>query len=99
MKWKNPRSSGKTLGVAPLPRYLHSTWFNSKQQDAHYHNLKWTMSLLRSKDQQQKNPLPSSATRWSISELQAHYGMTPGPWTWSVSVLPANKLSLQELNH
>ena len=35
-----------------------------------------------------------------ISELQAHCGM-PGPWTWllcSVSVSPANKLSLQELS-
>jgi len=50
------------------------------------------MLLLRNKNQKQKNPLPSSATRWRISELQAHYGMT-------VSVLPANKLQLQELNH
>jgi len=37
------------------------------------------MSLLRNEDQKQKNPLPCSVTRWSISELQAYYGMTPGP--------------------
>jgi len=40
------------------------------------------MLLLRNKDQQKKNPLPSSATQWSISELQGCYCMTPGPWTW-----------------
>jgi len=59
------------------------------------------MVLLRNKDQQQKNPLPSLATQWSIRELQDSYCMTPVPWTWllhSVSVLPANKLSLQEWN-
>jgi len=39
------------------------------------------MLLLRNKDQQQKNPLPIVATQWSINELQAHYCMTPGPWT------------------
>ena len=35
-----------------------------------------------------------------ISELQAHHCTTPGPRTWLLcSVFPANKLSLQELNH
>jgi len=35
------------------------------------------------------------------SELQAHHCMTPEQWTWllcSVSVIPANKLPVQELN-
>jgi len=71
------------------------------RQNAYYRNLKWTTVLLRNTDQQQKNPLPSSATQWSTSELQAPYCMIPVPWTWllySVSVLPANKLALQEWN-
>jgi len=36
-----------------------------------------------------------------MSELQAHHCMTSGQWTWllcSESVIPANKLSLHELN-
>jgi len=36
-----------------------------------------------------------------MSELQAHHCMTPEQWTWllrSVSVVPANKLPLQEMN-
>jgi len=36
-----------------------------------------------------------------VSKLQAHQYMTPEQWTWrlrSVSVIPANKVSLQELN-
>jgi len=36
-----------------------------------------------------------------MSELQAHHCITPEQWTrllCSVSVIPANKLSLQELN-
>jgi len=35
-----------------------------------------------------------------MSELQSHYCMLPKQWTWllcSVSVISANKLSLQEL--
>jgi len=36
-------------------------------------------------------------TETSLTPL--HYGMTPGPWIWSVSVLQANKLSLQGWNH
>jgi len=82
-----------------MPRYLRSTVSSNGRQNAYYPNLKWTTVLLRNKDQQQKNPLPSSATQWSISELQAPYCMTPVPWTWllySVIVLPANKLLLQE---
>jgi len=42
--------------------------FNSKQPHAAKR-----LSLLRNEDQQQKNPLRSSATQWSISELQAQY--------------------------
>jgi len=42
---------------------------------------------------------PASASKWAdMSELQAHHCMTPEQWTWSVKVIPANKLSLQELN-
>jgi len=36
-----------------------------------------------------------------MSELQAQHCMTPEQWTWllrSVSVVPANKLLLQEIN-
>jgi len=36
-----------------------------------------------------------------MSELQAYHCKTPEQWTWllrSVSVIPANKLSLQEIN-
>jgi len=93
--------SALTVSLHYLPRYLGSTAISNKWQNAYYRNLKLTMLLLRNKDQQQKNPLTSSAARWSISELQAHSCMKPGLWTWllcSVSVLPANKLSLQEFN-
>jgi len=36
-----------------------------------------------------------------VSELQTHHCTTPGQWTWflcTVGVIPANKLSRQELN-
>ena len=64
--------------------------------------LKWTMSCFRSKDQHQKNPLPSLATQrsgqeWTASAL-LHDNRTVTWLLCSVSVLPANKLSLQELN-
>jgi len=39
--------------------------------------------------------------RADMSKLQAHHWMTPEQWTWllcSVSVVPANKLLLQEIN-
>jgi len=39
--------------------------------------------------------------RADVNELQAHRCMTPWQWTWflcTVSVVPANKLSFQELN-
>jgi len=39
------------------------------RQNVYYSNL---VLLLRNKDQQQKNPLPRSATQWSTRELQAH---------------------------
>ena len=44
---------------------------------------------------------PPKFLDWLCHWLQAHYCMTPRPQTWflcSVSVLQANKLSLQELN-
>ena len=45
---------------------------------------------------------PASADKGAgMSELQAHHCMTPEQWTWilcSVNVLPANRLSLQELS-
>jgi len=37
----------------------------------------------------------------SVSELHTHHCTTPGQWTWflcAVSVIPPNKLSMQELN-
>jgi len=43
----------------------------------------------------------SAGKEADMSELQADYGMTPEQWTWllcSVSVILANKLSLQELH-
>ena len=44
---------------------------------------------------------PASAGKGAVmSELQAHHRMTSEQWTWlfcCVSVIPANKLSLQEL--
>jgi len=36
-----------------------------------------------------------------MSELQTHHCTTPGQWTWffcPVGVIPANKLSMQEIN-
>ena len=61
------------------------------------------MILLRNRDEQQ-NSVPSSAGPRKgahTSELQDHYGMTPEPWKcvlYSVSIIAANKLSLQELH-
>ena len=46
-------------------------------------------------------PLHSTGKGADMSEGQAHQCMTPGQWTWllcSVSVIPENKLSLEELN-
>jgi len=37
----------------------------SSGKPRYYPNLKWTMVLLRNKDQQPKNPLPSSPTPWT----------------------------------
>jgi len=68
--------SAVTVSLHYLPRYLRSAASSNKRQNAYYPNLKWTMVLLCNKDQQQKNPLPSSATPWTrpdISELQASY--------------------------
>jgi len=61
------------------------------------------MLLLRNKDQQKNNLLASFATCLcrQMSELQAYHCMTPEQRTWlkcSVSVIPGNKLSLQELS-
>jgi len=65
--------SAVTVSLHYMPRYLSSTASSNMQQNAYYRNLKWTMVLLRNKDQQQKNPLPSSATqsrhKWTASSL------------------------------
>ena len=65
----------------------------------------FSILLLRNKGQKQNNSLPSFATclyrqRSGFSELQAHHCMLLEQTTWlmcSVSVITANKLSLQEL--
>jgi len=88
--------------------------FNSHMwQNACYRSLKRTfvaMWLLRNEDQQQNNPLESFATcacrqtnghEWVKDKLITSQCMTPEEWTWllcSVTVIPANKMSLQELN-
>ena len=43
----------------------------------------------------------SAGKRADVSELQAHHCLTGGEWTWilcKLSVIPENKLSMQELN-
>jgi len=65
-----------------LPRYLRSAASSNMKKNAYCRTLKRTMLVLRNKVQQQKNPLPRSATQWSTSELQAHHCMTTGPWNW-----------------
>jgi len=72
------------------------------RENAYYGNL---MLLLRNKDQRQKNPLPCSAWQWNrqLNCKLTHYCMTPGPCTnlalaQCESVLPENKLLLQELH-
>ena len=64
------------------------------------------MLLLHNNDQQQNNPLqvwqPASAGKGAdVSKLQAQHCMIPEQWNWllcSVSFVPADKLSLQEIN-
>jgi len=46
-------------------------------------------------------PMPAGRGA-DMDKLQAQHCMTPEQWTWllcRVSVVPANKLSLQEINH
>jgi len=58
---------------------LFATASCNMRQNAYYGKL---MLLLRNKDHQQKNPLPSSATQWrrQVNCRLTHYCMTPGPW-------------------
>jgi len=87
--------------------------FNSHmQQNTKYPDLKWTIEDLLScccyviktncRTIRSQVVQPASAGGGAnMSELRAHHCMTPEQWTWllcSVSVVPANKLSLQESN-
>jgi len=96
--------------LAALPAKVSA--FNSHmRQNAWYRNLKWTLDLLpcycdtiktNGKTIRSQVWQPVSAGKGAdMSELQAHHCMTSEQWTWllcSVSVVPANKLSLHEIN-
>jgi len=91
-----------------LPRCLRSKATCGKTRTTVtwvHHRSFVALLLLRNKGQYQNNSLASFATclcrqRSGFIELQAHNRMLPKQWTWplcSVSIISANKVSLQEL--
>jgi len=82
--------------------------FNSHMwQNTYYRKSKWifkrfvAMLLLRNVEHRSQVSYPASVEGAHMSELQAHHCMTPVEWAWllcSVSVIPANKPSLQDIN-
>jgi len=96
---------------AALPAKM-SEFSSHMRQNALYRILKWTLEDLlpcycytiktnsKTIHSQVWQPAPVGKGA-NMSELQAHHCRTPEQWTWllcSVSVIPANKPSLQELN-
>jgi len=90
--------------LAALPAKT-SVFSSHMRQNAYYRNLKWTFEDLlpcycyaiktKSKTIRLLVWQPAFAWKWAdMSELQAHHCMIPEQWTWSVSVILANKLSL-----
>jgi len=106
--WLTAVSSHCLAALGYLPRRMSA--FNSHMlQNTYDRNLRWTFNDLlpcccyaiqtnRRTIRSQVSQRPSTS---KMSELQSHHCITPGQRTWllcCVSIIPANKLLLQELN-
>jgi len=107
---RSPASLLTTINSHYLPKCLRST--AKMRQNACYRNLKRTLEDLlpchchtvktSSKTTRSQVRQPASPGEGAhMCELQAHHCMTPEQCTWllcRLSVIPAKKLSLQEIN-
>ena len=103
----------QTTFVEPL-KWLYRTQFKNHcpghmPSNAYYRNLKWTFEdllpcycyAIKNNSGTVCSQVASAGKGADVSELQAQHCMTTEQWTWllcNVSVIPANILSLQELN-
>jgi len=101
--------SAVSVSLHHTPGCLRSTDTCDRTPSAMFEGNFWRfvdVSLLRNEDQPQKKTLTSFATcsagkRAGTSALQAPHCTKPEQWTWllcSLSVIPDNKLPLQELH-